>query len=510
MNLHEKRLLVHLFFDIDSLSHFKGRVKATMLFDDDVRLIFANLINPHIYDPLLKRFNQDEFFKRLTKPQIDLWNNLANEQSFTYTLESCEEVIEGLEREGLKVKYETLIKRSIQEYKTAPDNVHNIMEKLKLELTMNTNQELKFIERSEGVKRTAKEIKDHIEGNNPFRLPTPWETLNLKLNGGIGLGELTVIASKTNMGKTMLASQIMTYLSLGNVKGAVIGLEMTPQEYIKREMSYIADEFEDEDFSPDAVNNSTLQNPKHRNFDYEQFQKVSDFLSNEENNNLLYLDSIFNLTTSGLETMISKAAILHECKVVLVDHSLLVTHSYKDNIGLGTKEVIEACAKCAKDLNIAVIVVNQMNRDSKVGTQAQSGGTYEKVDAMSGGRAVEQTANTLLIIEKFLYPGDLTRAIDEAKDLLNGDGFGGGVDQRELKNAESQAVANAMENSPYTKISIAKARGAGRGAHIVTKFKGVNSNFVEMIPEDWQTIKGEQDLNAKYIYKEPKISEVRF
>src|SRR5210317_636139 len=98
MNLHEKRLLVHLFFDIESLASFKGRVKATMLFDNDVRSIFANLINPHIYDPLLKRFDQDKFFSRLTAPQIDLWNNLANEQAFTHTLESCEEVIEGLQR----------------------------------------------------------------------------------------------------------------------------------------------------------------------------------------------------------------------------------------------------------------------------------------------------------------------------------------------------------------------------------------------------------------------------
>jgi len=507
MNLHEKRLLVHLFFDIESLASFKGRVKATMLFDDDVRSIFANLINPHIYDPLLKRFDQDKFFSRLTKPQIDLWNNLANEKPFTHTLESCEEVIEGLQREGLKLKYETLIKRSISEYKQSPDNVHKVMEKLRLELTMNTNQELKFIDRGEAVRRVISEIKDHIEGNNPYRLPTPWKTLNLKLNGGLGLGELTVIASKTNMGKTMFASQIMTYLSLGGIKGAVIGLEMTPQEYTKREMAYIADEFDEPDYGSQAVNNSTLQNPKSRHFDLKQTEKVGDFLSSKENNNLIYLDSIFNLTTSGLETMISKAAMIHECKAVLVDHSLLVTHSFKDNIGLGTKEVIETCAKCAKNFNISVIVVNQMNRDSKIGTQAQSGGAFEKVDSMSGGRAVEQTANTLLIIEKFLYPGDLTRAVEDAKELLNGDSFGSGIDQREAKNAEQQAISEAMENSPYSKISIAKARGASRGAYIVTKFKGLNSNFVEMMPEDWQMIELEQDINYKYVYKEPKIAE---
>ena len=482
-----------------------------MLFDGDVRSIFANLINPHIYDPVLKRFDQDKFFKRLTKPQIDLWNGLASEQSFTHTLETCDEVVEGLAREGLKVKFETLINRSVKQYKESPDSVSRVMEALKLELTINTNQDLKFIGRAEGVKRTAKEIKEHVDGTAPFRLPTPWETLNLKLNGGIGLGELTVIASKTNMGKTMLASQIMTYLSLGGVKGAVIGLEMTPEEYIRREISYVADEFSEEGFSPSAVNNATLQNPRHPMFEMEQFTKAAEFLTSKDHSNLLYLDSVFDLNVSGLVTMITKAAIIHECKVVLVDHSLLVNHSYKDNIGLGTKEVIEACAKCAKDHKIAVIVVNQMNRESKIGTQAQSGGTYEKVDAMSGGRAVEQTANTLLIIEKFLYPGDLTKAMQNIEGGgSDDDPYGPGLNIVEKKNAEKIAVAEAMENSPYTKISIAKARGAGRGSYIVTKFKGVNSNFVEMVPEDWDLIKEAQDLGAKYVYKEAKLSEVRF
>lgn len=507
MNLHEKRLLVHLFFDIDSIKHFKGRVKGTMLFDADVRSIFLNLINPQIYDPILSRFDSDTFFKRLTTAQAKLWNELATEKAFTYTIDTCEEVISGLQKEGLKVKFETIINRFVKKYKEAPDSVERVMEQLKLELTLNTSQELKFIDRAEGLKRTTDEIKQHIEGTAPFRLPTPWDTLNLKLNGGIGLGELTVIASKTNMGKTMLACQIMTYLSLGGVKGAVIGLEMTPEEYIKRELSYVADEFTGEGFSPTAVNNSTLQNPKHKDFDLEEFERTGDFLSTEENNKLLYLDSVFDLTTQGLVTMITKAAILHECKAVLVDHSLLVTNSHKHDVGLGTKEVIEACAKCAKDLKIAVIVVNQMNRESKIGTQAQSSGTYEKVDSMSGGRAVEQTANTLLIIEKFLYPGDLTKAIEQAQMMADGDddNFGPNRNDKEKKMAENTAIAEAMENSPYTKISIAKARGSSRGSYIVTKFKGVNSNFVEMLPDGWDQIRLAEDINAKYVYKEPLV-----
>lgn len=505
MNLHEKRLLVHLFFDVESIKHFKGRVKGTMLFDADVRSIFLNLINPQIYDPILSRFDSDKFFQRLTTAQAKLWNDLANEQSFTYTIDSCEEVIAGLQKEGLKVKFETIINRFVKKYKQTPDDVERVMEQLKLELTLNTSQELKFIDRAEGLKRTAQEIRQHIEGTAPFRLPTPWETLNLKLNGGIGIGELTVIASKTNMGKTMLACQIMTHLSLGGVKGAVIGLEMTPEEYIKRELAYVADEFCENGLSPEAVNNSTLQNPKHRNFDLEQFTRAGDFLSSEENNNLLYLDSVFDLTTQGLVTMITKAAVLHDCKIVLVDHSLLVTNSHKNDVGLGTKEVIEACAKCAKDLKIAVIVVNQMNRESKIGTQSQSSGTYEKVDAMSGGRAVEQTANTLLIIEKFLYPGDLTKAINDAKMVDDEDTFGPNRNDKERKMEENIAIAEAMENSPYTKISIAKARGASRGSYIVTKFKGVNSNFVEMLPESWDNIRLDEDINAKYVYKEPLV-----
>lgn len=72
---------------------------------------------------------------------------------------------------------------------------------------------------------------DH--GDTVTGLPTPWLELN-RLTHGLQGGELTVIAARPNMGKSVMGVQIAAFSALRGVRTALFSLEMTETQVMRR------------------------------------------------------------------------------------------------------------------------------------------------------------------------------------------------------------------------------------------------------------------------------------
>jgi replicative DNA helicase len=261
-------------------------------------------------------------------------------------------------------------------------------------------------------------------------IPTGFKVLD-EYTSGLQPGDLIIVAGRPSMGKTTLAVNMAENAALGSGKAAAIfSMEMSAEALTLRMISSLG-----------RINQQRLRSGKLQEEDWPRIDSAMNQLSNAK----LYVDETPGLTPTEIR---ARARRLKREKggldLIVVDYlQLMQVTGTKENRATEISEISRSLKALARELNVPVIALSQLNRGVEQRT--------EKRPVMSDLResgALEQDADVILMIYR-----------EEAYD----------------KNTTRKGIAD---------IIIAKQRNGATGDFQLT-FLGEYTKFENFAPESY-------------------------
>ena len=237
------------------------------------------------------------------------------------------------------------------------------------------------------------DIKDHrIE----VGIPTGYTPLD-DFTGGLKKGEMFVLAARPSIGKTTLGLNIIANVAIKGEKRrpvAFFSLEMTDSQIARRLLCTEA-----------GIPESVFWNGT---FNDSDMVKLTTAAANIRNANL-FIDPTGGLTISELRAKARRLKNEHDIQLIVIDYlQLMHADARVDSRQQEVAEISGGIKKLAKDLDIPVLVLAQLNREIDKNTSANA---RPKLAHLRESGAIEQDAD----IVTFLH-----RNRDDAKNIADG------------------------------------------------------------------------------------------
>ncbi|QCI26151.1 replicative DNA helicase [Buchnera aphidicola] len=272
--------------------------------------------------------------------------------------------------------YNTNGKTSTEILDYAECNVLNISQKI-----INKNQypkDIKFV--LDKTITTIEKIINSPNENNLTGLDTGYIDLN-KITLGLQNSELVIIAARPSMGKTTLAMNICEHVAITYHKPVLIfSLEMPSEQIMLRMLSSLS-----------RVYQHHLRTGKLTDEDWSCISSTINILLNKNN---IYIDDSSQLTPNEIH---SKAKKLYKSKglnLIMIDYLQLIHVPHlSTQRTLEISEISRTLKSLAKELNIPIIAVSQLNRS----LEQRSDRRPINSDLRESG-ALEQDADLIMFI----------------------------------------------------------------------------------------------------------------
>ena len=218
-------------------------------------------------------------------------------------------------------------------------------------------------------------------------LPTGLQRLD-EMTGGMHGGEMIIIAARPSMGKTSLAMNIVEHVAVEMKKPcAVFSLEMTADSLVQRLICARA-----------RINMRSLLNGQFLNKgDFQQMTRAASQLA--ESN--IIIDDTPALSILDLRSKARRFKKLYGIELIAVDYLQLCRSTSKraaDNRQQEIAEISAGLKALAKELNIPVIVLAQLNR----GPETRGSGKPKLSDLRESG-SIEQDADVVGLLFRAEY-----------------------------------------------------------------------------------------------------------
>lgn len=211
----------------------------------------------------------------------------------------------------------------------------------------------------------------------PASIPTGFDKLDGKI-GGLRNGNLIIIGGRTGHGKTAMALNIAYNLALSGTRVGMLSLEMTDEEIYSRMISMEA-----------GVDLLDLNEKRLAEKDYAMITEKNERLKKIFDNFHIF-DTDVNLNDSVfvIRSMVKEKG----CKVIIVDYLGLITNpEIKNNLYHEIKSITRRMKLLAKELNVPLILLSQLNR--------QSAGRNKPILAdLRDSGSIEQDADIVMFI----------------------------------------------------------------------------------------------------------------
>ena len=214
-----------------------------------------------------------------------------------------------------------------------------------------------------------------------------------KLTGGWQRSDLIIVAARPGMGKTAFVLSMARNIAIEAKKAvAFFSLEMTADQLVAR---LIASEAE---LSASALRRGQLQN-----FEWEQLNsRISKLVTAP-----IYIDDTPSLSIFELRAKCRRLKAQYDIDMVIVDYIQLMTGGGNTKGGMGNREqeisaISRSLKSLAKELNIPVIALSQLNRSVETRSTAQGSKKPQLSDLRESG-AIEQDADLVMFIYRPEY-----------------------------------------------------------------------------------------------------------
>jgi replicative DNA helicase len=228
-----------------------------------------------------------------------------------------------------------------------------------------------------------------------------------KMIDGLHGSEMIVIAARPSMGKTALAMNIAEHIALECKKAvAVFSLEMSAQQLVQRLLCSRA-----------RVNLSKLRDGFMNHRDFPALTAAGSILSESK----MFIDDTAGLSILELRAKARRLKSQHDIQAIFIDYIQLLrstTRRAQDNRQLEIAEISNGIKALAKELNIPIVVLAQLNRNPESRT-GDSKGRPRLSDLRESG-SIEQDADVvgLLVREEYYAGNDEERKESSGKATL--------------------------------------------------------------------------------------------
>jgi replicative DNA helicase len=223
-----------------------------------------------------------------------------------------------------------------------------------------------------------------------------------RLTSGLHAGEMIVIAARPSMGKTALAMNIAEHVAINEkLPVAVFSLEMSSQQLVQRLLCSRA-----------RVNLSKTRDGFLSQQDFPKLTHAAAKLAEAR----IFIDDTAGLDILQLRAKARRLKSQEDIKLIVVDYLQLVrslSRRAQDNRQLEISEISAGLKGLAKELNIPVIVVAQLNRNPEVRTGSGKG-VPRLADLRESG-SIEQDADVVGLLVREEYYADTPEEKEELK-----------------------------------------------------------------------------------------------
>src|SRR3989454_8964146 len=240
-----------------------------------------------------------------------------------------------------------------------------------------------------------------------------------RMTSGLHPSEMIVIAARPSMGKTALAMNIAEFVAISEkLPVAVFSLEMSSQQLVQRLLCSRA-----------RVNLQKVRDGFLGERDFPSLTAAASKLAEAK----IFIDDSASLTILELRAKARRLKAQQDVQLIIIDYLQLLRSTSRraqENRQLEISEISTGLKALAKELNIPVIVVAQLNRQP----EARSGGKPRLSDLRESG-SIEQDADLVgLLVRPAIYEED-----EEA---------------RAEKEGEAELIIAKQRNGPVGEISL--------------------------------------------------------
>ena len=229
----------------------------------------------------------------------------------------------------------------------------------------------------------AESVYEMIEDKNRAGVMTDFIDLDDMLHG-LQAGEMIIVAARPSMGKTALAMNLVENVAAKKIPVGVFSLEMSKQQLAQRMMCSRAN------IDSQRVRKGMLRN--------EEYQKLA-MMVHELSKFPIWVDDTPGLTIMDLRAKARRLALQRGIGLIMIDYMQLMdgtagVESRQQQI----TEISRGIKGIARELNIPVICLSQLNRQS----EGRDGHRPRMSDLRESG-SIEQDADVVMLLHREDY-----------------------------------------------------------------------------------------------------------
>lgn len=194
--------------------------------------------------------------------------------------------------------------------------------------------------------------KRYESGSSVTGMPYPWHEVN-SITHGLQPGELTIIAARPSMGKSIMGLNLAMFTALRGHNTAFFSLEMTTRQCNRRNISALGE-----------VPHDWLLAP---NKDHDYWPRVTDAIRKLKGAPLL-VDESAGLNVAQIVARARRAHMQRPIELLVVDHLHDMDYSGKQEMRHQIGAAVAAFKKLGKDFGCPVVILAQLNRSLEART----------------------------------------------------------------------------------------------------------------------------------------------
>lgn len=227
------------------------------------------------------------------------------------------------------------------------------------------------------------EVFEMIESRGQRGIETGFFELDDMMNG-LQNGEMVIVAARPSMGKTAFAMNVVERVSAdGRLPCAVFSLEMSKQQLAQRMLC-----------SRGEIDAHKLRKGMLQAHEYAHLANVVGELAKAP----IWVDDSPGLTPLELRAKARRLKLQHDIKLIMIDYMQLMDNPGPENRQQQISEISRAIKSVARELNVPVIALSQLNRAS----EGRDGHRPRMSDLRESG-SIEQDADVIMLLHREDY-----------------------------------------------------------------------------------------------------------
>ena len=316
-----------------------------------------------------------------SKPSIEYLSEIVESTAGNSNITEYAKIIreKALLRELIQISSE-IAQSAYKPEGKSPSELVDIAESHIFEIAERGNRNMVFAEMSDLVKQTYDELDKRSQGGGKITgVSSGFRELD-NLTAGLQNGELIIIAGRPSMGKTAFALNIAEHTALADENPvAIFSMEMSASSLAQRMISSLG-----------RVNAHSIKTGQLEEKDWNRVDGAIQQIKNAP----IYIDDTPSLTPIELRARARRIQREKGLSLIVIDYlQLMSVHGNKENRATEISEISRNLKALARELDIPIIALSQLNRSVEQRTDKQP----QMSDLRESG-AIEQDADLIAFI----------------------------------------------------------------------------------------------------------------